>query len=107
MHYAELIITEIFNILLECYDEKHTFSALKANLQYSKKLLDSFTKWLCKYCDSEIIPDEYIDNSVVLDNEKIYGKLDNENLYIQAIIDYISGMTDHFAIDIFNEIITY
>lgn len=36
MHYAELIITEIFNILLECYDEKHTFSALKANLQYSK-----------------------------------------------------------------------
>lgn len=107
MHYAELIITEIFNILLECYDEKHTFSALKANLQYSKKLLDSFTKWLCKYCDSEIIPEKYIDNSVVLDNEKIYGKLDNKNLYIQAIIDYISGMTDHFAIDIFNEMITY
>ncbi|WP_370752457.1 hypothetical protein [Ruminococcus sp.] len=30
-----------------------------------------------------------------------------KQLYIQAIIDYISGMTDHFAIDIFNEMITY
>jgi dGTPase len=40
-------------------------------------------------------------------NRKIYGHLENETLYVQAILDYISGMTDKYAIKIFNEMITY
>ena len=40
-------------------------------------------------------------------NEKIYGRLDDEKLFIQAIIDYISGMTDSYAIKIYNELITF
>lgn len=107
MHYSKLVITEIFDILLACYDGKHTFSALELKLKYSPKLLDSFIKWLCRYCNVDIIPEKYIDKIGFLDNDKIYNKLDNEEIYIQAIIDYISGMTDHFAITVFNELITY
>lgn len=107
MHYSELVITEIFTILLDCYDEKHTFSALDTQLQYSPILLDSFRKWLCRYCESDFIPNQHIDGARVYDNEKIYGRLENKKIYVQAIIDYISGMTDHFAIDVFNELITY
>lgn len=107
MHYSELVITEIFTILLDCYDEKHTFSALDSQLQYSPILLDSFKKWLCRYCESDFIPNNYIDRNKVYDNEKIYGRLENKKVYIQAIIDYISGMSDHFAIDVFNELISY
>lgn len=107
MHYSELVISEIFNILLNSYDGRHTFSALDAELHYSPILLDSFKKWLCRYCELDLIPDQYIDSARVYDNEKIYGRLENNKVYVQAIIDYISGMSDHFAIDVFNELITY
>lgn len=107
MHYSELVITEIFTVLLDCYDEKHTFSALDTQLQYSPILLSSFKKWLCRYCESDFIPNNYIDRDRVYDNEKIYGRLETKKIYVQAIIDYISGMSDHFAIDVFNELITY
>ena len=107
MHYSELVITEIFTVLLDCYDEKHTFSALDTQLQYSPILLGSFKKWLCRYCESDFIPNNYIDRDRVYDNEKIYGRLESKKIYVQAIIDYISGMSDHFAIDVFNELITY
>ena len=40
-------------------------------------------------------------------NEKIYGILGDEKTYIRAILDYISGMTDRFAIKVFNELLTY
>lgn len=105
MHYSELVITEIFNVLLDCFDGKHTFTALESQLQYYPILLDSFRKWLCRYCESDFIPSQYIDR--IYDNDKIYGRLENKRIYVQAIIDYISGMTDHFAIDVFNELITY
>ena len=69
--------------------------------------MDSFKKWLCRYCESDFIPNNFIDRNKVYDNEKIYGRLENKKVYIQAIIDYISGMSDHFAIDVFNELISY
>ena len=40
-------------------------------------------------------------------NRKIYGLLETKKIYAQAIIDYISGMTDRYAIEIFNELIRY
>ena len=95
------------NILFDFYDDKHTFLTIEEKLKYSEKLKGSFIKWLCKYCENDIIPDKYIDNSKSYENVKIYGCLETKELYIQAIIDYISGMTDHFAIEIFNELITY
>ena len=41
------------------------------------------------------------------DNYKIYGNLDDEKTYITAIIDYISGMTDSFAIRSFQRLLTF
>lgn len=40
-------------------------------------------------------------------NIKIYGNLETKEIYAQAIIDYISGMTDRYAITVFNELIKY
>ena len=42
-----------------------------------------------------------------LQNEKIYGGLEDKDIYIQAIIDYISGMTDAYIITIFNELLSF
>lgn len=41
------------------------------------------------------------------ENKKIYGKLEEENIYAEAIVDYIAGMTDKYAIAVFNELITF
>lgn len=40
-------------------------------------------------------------------NVKIYGNLETKEIYAQAIIDYISSMTDRYAITIFNELLRY
>ena len=41
------------------------------------------------------------------ENKKIYGKLEEKNIYAGAIVDYIAGMTDKYAIAVFNELITF
>ena len=40
-------------------------------------------------------------------NKKIYGNIETKEIYAQAIIDYISGMTDRYAVEIFNELLKY
>ena len=38
---------------------------------------------------------------------KILYNIENKKDYSRAIVEYISGMTDKFAIDIYNEIIGF
>lgn len=71
------------------------------------RLLDSFEEWLAQYFDKSIVTEGLIKIAEQRENYKIYGMLDNDRIYIQAIIDYISGMTDRFAVKAFNELITY
>ena len=40
-------------------------------------------------------------------NNKIYGNLETEEIYAQAIVDFISGMTDRYAVTVFNELLHY
>ena len=35
------------------------------------------------------------------------GALESKEIYVQAIIDFIAGMTDRFAVKLFNELISY
>jgi dGTPase len=107
--YAKLILTNIFMILYKCYDHKHTISCIKEKYNsIYPQLTNYFTDWLNTYCVHNMIHMEKKDNYLSkLDNEKIYGSLDNRDIYVQAIIDFISGMTDAFAIDLFNELITF
>lgn len=106
--YANLIINQLFNALLSTYDGKHSWDNLKKQEEHYPSLMSSFKKWLSKYCDSDIVPDGDLKKiSLEAENCKIYRKLENKEIYVQAIIDFISGMTDQFAIKAFNELITY
>ena len=61
-----------------------------------------------KYCDKDIVPTGNLkDVALKCENEKIYNQLETKEIYIQAIIDYISGMTDRFAIAVFNDLLQY
>lgn len=108
--YSKMIIENIFETLLEAYDGEHIWGTLDELKVSSATLVDSFTKWLARYCDTEIIPQkewELRALSLRCENKKIYGSLDSEDIYIQAVLDYIAGMTDRFAIKIFNELLVY
>ena len=102
-----MIISEIFRVLLELYDGKYTIYTMDKIEKFYPLLHKSFKKWLSRYCSISIVPQEYEQLSLSCENEKIYGSLSTEQEYIQAILDYIAGMTDRFAIKIFTELITY
>ena len=107
-HYSELVLTQIFETLLSYYSAEHTWEMLKKDQKYTPKIISSFERWLARYCLAEIVPDgELKELSLSCDNNKIYQKLETKEIYIQAIIDYLSGMTDRFAIDLFNEQLEY
>lgn len=106
--YSDLVIEEIFNFLLSQFDGANTLHALQKQANDYPETCGAFANWLTKYC---LLPQSLFDTpdetAVKCANEKIYGHLDDEKTYIQAIIDYISGMTDTYAIRCFNELITY
>lgn len=75
------------------------------------KLANGFREWLAKYCVEDVVSkcddESLLDRVGTLENEKIYGDLQDKNIYVRAIVDYISGMTDAYAITIFNELLTF
>lgn len=105
--YSKLVLTEIFTALLDAYREEDTLTELHRRAEDYPELCGSFAKWLSKFCE---LPPSLFDNDAITakcQNVKIYGSLEKKELYIQAILDYISGMSDTYAIKLFNEMITY
>lgn len=110
VEYSKLVINSIFKTLKECYNGENTFSKLNELKKYYPILVKSFKLWLSRYCDISIIPNDNLEEkeeAIKCDCERIYGELSTKKIYYQAIIDYISGMTDRFAVKVFNELITY
>ena len=101
-NYAALIINSIYDVLYSLYDSDHTISALEANLEFYPLMIIYFKEWLLKYSNLNDRSGKHnkYHNSVIYD-------LANESDYQQAIIDFISGMTDRFAIRIFEEITSF
>ena len=100
--YAQLVIDSIYGTLINGYNGKDTLAEIERYREIYPVLAQTFGDWLQKYSDvgrSEMRSSKY-------HNEVLY-KLENRKDYVQAIIDYISGMSDSFAIKIFNEITTF
>ena len=76
----------------------NTLKKLKHLSKFYPKLAKDFSNYLKQYLIAS--EDKYY-------NTKIYGQLETKDIYVQAIIDYISGMTDRYAVSTFNELIKY
>jgi dGTPase len=111
--YCKLIIEEIFDFLWEfnkggqdtlCFIDK----TLKQG-HNTEPLLKDFLGWIIQFCNPEIIPDylkeQYKTGSY--NNEKIYRELNTGIDFIYAVIDFIAGMTDRYAVNFFNSMISY
>ena len=98
IEYFKIIINEIYNILKNLYDGNRTYINIQNFKKFYPNLMSSFEEWLQNYWNLE--RKEIFKNDVIIN-------MSNEKVYYKAIIYYISGMTDNFAIDIYNEIIRF
>lgn len=99
--YSRLVINTLFCGLYSLWKDKFDFAALADYARVYPALGGGFCDWLIKYCDGSVLPQGA--NSSDYLNDKIYGRLDDKDVYVRAVIDFISGMTDQYAIKLFNE----
>ena len=89
--YFELVINTIYNTLKKYYSKK----------DYMKKaypeIISEFENWLKLYWS--------FDRNKICNNKVVFN-INDEKDFNQAVIYYISGMTDNYAIDTFNKIIS-
>lgn len=102
LEYANLIIRSIYKFLKSYYDGKNTINRLKKDIKIYTTIIVDFRKWLVKY--SNIDEDLRILRKY---NNKIIYDINDYNDYKQAIIDFISCMTDRYIMRVYNELITF
>ncbi len=105
--FSSLVLNSIFKELLSIYDGENTILNLVDKKANSTTLISEFASWITQYCELSDFKNQFLDDNNMYKNKKIYNRLEKEELYIRAILDFISGMTDQYAIKIFNELIQF
>lgn len=106
--YAKVVIGQLFSVLLDAYRGEETLEELRRRAGVYPLLMTAFADWLSKFCEPGLsLFQNTNEKTVQCVNRKIYGHLEDEKIYIQAILDFISGMSDTYCIKLFNELITY
>ena len=100
-NYARLIINTIFDKLDEFYGINLVLN-FKKEKNFFPELIKHFEDWLIKYSNYDLEKKK----ELKLENKIVYN-LEEQDEYRKAIIDFISGMSDNFAIATFNEIISF
>lgn len=103
--YAKLILESLFQYLADCYDGENTFRKLEKESRIHS-FVKVFAEWLALYCEpDEVFPQHILDITNTAINKKIYGRLETKEIYLQAVIDFIAGMTDNYARSAFQELL--
>ena len=100
VRYFNLVINEIYDTLKSCFDGKNTINNIKSLSKISKKLSESFIGFVYSYYDYGNRDELRLKNKVLFD-------INSEIDFYKCILFYISGMTDNFAIEIYNDIIGF
>ena len=98
--YFSLVLNAIYDKLHDCFDAQNTLNNLHNLEKFYPKLYSGFYHFLENYCDFGNR------EKLKLHNKIIFNVFDEKDYY-KAIISYIAGMTDNFAIEIYNEIIRF
>lgn len=101
-NYATTIIETIFDTLVQYYEHRDRSSLLDEYIRTFPMLFKYFDNWLTKYSDYNIDQRE----KLKFRNKLIYSFQERKS-FLNALIDFIASMTDHFAIRVFNEIVSF
>ena len=97
--YFKVVINRIYNTLKNLYSESNMEDNFKEAEKFYPKTIVCFKEWLYKY---SIKTDR---STTDLRNKPVYNLTEQD--YYKSIIDFIAGMTDNFAMDMYNEIISF
>lgn len=98
VRYFNIVLNEIYNLLKSTYEGDKTVANLYDLKNTYPKLITNFIGFMNCYYNFE--------NRKCFKNKVLFS-LDNETDFYQSILYYISGMTDNFAIEVYNEIIHF
>lgn len=102
--YAHLVLAELYDTLMKGYDGAQTPKALAALARYYPGLIGQFTGYLEQYWDFTTTERRA---ELKLGNRILYQVKESQRDYIMAVLDYLSGMTDSFAVRSYNELISF
>jgi dGTPase len=99
MKFSRLVLHSIFDVLSPCYDASNTLEAIDSNLKPYSELRDDFRDWTIKYTDigKEMKTEKGYQNRVVY-------KMNKKENYLRSVLDFIAGMTDRYALRVFDEL---
>ena len=98
IRYFSIVLNEIYFTLKSTYDEKNTIYKIRKLKKVYPEVIGNFQEWLENYWSLQ--RHDYNKND-------IFVNMEDEKSFSKAIIYYISGMTDNFAIDTYNKIIGF
>lgn len=98
--YARLILTSLYEVLFSVYsDEKLDFSEIE---RFYPDVKNSFNKWLIKYSDLDL----KLRDELAYGNKVVYS-IKDENSFKEAVLMYISLMSDQYALSQFEQIVSF
>lgn len=99
--YADTILRCIYNTLMKTriYAENHR---IEQCMRYAPRLCSTFSDWLVKYTNYDPTKKKVLHYQT----KEVFNVFDEES-YEKCVIEYMSGMTDQFAIAVFDEIISF
>ena len=97
-NFFSIVLNQIYSTLKDAYDGNNTLENLKTLEKYYPHLIKRFIDWFNNFSKASTKNN--------LKNKKLFD-INIANDYYLSIIMYISGMTDKFAIDMYNEIIGF
>jgi len=95
-----LVLNTLYDILKNAYSGENTQKELLRLHRFYPGLIEGFLTWINSYWNLVDRENTDLKNKVICD-------MSNEKDYYQAIIYYLSGMTDNYAIDTFMETIRF
>ena len=96
--YFNILLHEIYYTFKSAYAGTQTLEKIQEMKKTYPEVFESFEKWLANYWN--------LYRSEKNKNDMLF-EIENEKDYCKAIIYYISGMTDNFAINTYNKIIGF
>lgn len=100
--YVSLVLHSIFDYLYEYKEQRDFLLSLENQKDAHPKLISTYIDWLKKYA---LLPEYQRDDRY--QNKIIYDFIDDPQAMEKSIIDYLSGMTDIFIVQVFNELISF
>lgn len=98
--YFDVVLNEIYSLLKSTFDSENTLVNVKNLSKFYPKLSETFSSFISYYYDFGNRESLKLKNKILFNTE---SKTD----FYKAILYFISGMTDNFAIEIYNEIIGF